>query len=285
MKIIQSIEEMQEFSESLRLKGQKIAFVPTMGYFHDGHLSLMKVGRERGSSLIVSIYVNPIQFAPSEDLEKYPRDLERDIKMADTIGVDVIFFPANEDMYPAHFQTSVNVEKVTLNLCGMSRPGHFKGVTTVCAKLFNIVKPHVAIFGQKDFQQLVAIRSMVRDLNIDLEIIGIPTVREDDGLAMSSRNVYLKEEERNSALSLSRSLKLAREMYEKGERRTSVISKAVREFIEKHPYTKIEYVKLCDATTLEDVEKIEEGTVLALAVKVSATRLIDNYLFGDILNI
>jgi len=285
IKIIQSVKEMQTFSESLRLKGQKIAFVPTMGYFHEGHLTLMKAGREKADCLIISIFVNPIQFGPSEDLEKYPRDFDRDIQLAGDVGVDVVFYPTNEEMYPPLYQTSIQVEKVTRNLCGISRPDHFKGVTTVCAKLFNIVKPHMAVFGRKDFQQLVAIKRMVQDLNIDMEVISMPTVREYDGLAMSSRNVYLKKEERNSALSLSRSLKLAKEMYDKGERNASVISEAVRGFIEPHPYTKIEYVKICDANTLEDIEQIKGEAVLALAVKVSSTRLIDNYLFGDILNI
>jgi pantoate--beta-alanine ligase len=285
MKIIKSIEEMQAFSEELRLKDQKISFVPTMGYFHDGHLSLMKTGKQIGDCLIVSIYVNPIQFGPSEDLAKYPRDFERDIKLAEGAGVDVVFFPVDEEMYPKEFQTSVSVEKVTANLCGMSRPGHFKGVTTVCAKLFNIVEPHVAIFGQKDFQQLVTIKRMVRDLNFNLEIIGLPTVREKDGLAMSSRNVYLRGDERDSALSLIRSIKTAKELYKSGERNASVVIKAVRDVIEKHPYPIIEYVKICDGASLENVENIEDCTVLALAVKVKSTRLIDNYIFGDILNI
>jgi pantoate--beta-alanine ligase len=285
MRIIQSVKEMQDYSESLRLKGQKIAFVPTMGYFHDGHLSLMKAGKERGDCLVISIYVNPIQFGPTEDLEKYPRDFDRDVRLADNVGVDVVFYPNNQEMYPSLFQTLVKVENVTRNLCGMSRPDHFNGVTTVCAKLFNIVKPHVAIFGRKDFQQLVTVKRMVRDLNLDLEIVGMPIVRESDGLAMSSRNVYLKEKERNSALNLSRSLKLAKEMYDKGERNASVILNAVKKMIEQHPDCTIDYVKICDSTTIADVEKIEGETLLALAVKVSSTRLIDNYVFGDALNI
>ena len=285
MKIIQSVKEMQAFSESLRLKSRKVVLVPTMGYLHEGHLSLMREGKVRGDCLIISIYVNPTQFGPNEDLAKYPRNFERDRSLADGVGVDVIFSPDNTEMYPEYYQTYVNVEKVTQNLCGISRPGHFRGVTTVCAKLFNIVKPHVAVFGRKDFQQLVTVKRMVQDLNMDLEVIGMPTVREADGLAMSSRNVYLKDQERESALSLSRSLKLAGEMYGSGERNAHRILEIVRKFIEGHPYTRIDYAKICSATTLEDIKHMEEESVLALAVRVSSTRLIDNYVFGDVLNI
>jgi pantoate--beta-alanine ligase len=188
-------------------------------------------------------------------------------------------------MYPELYQTYVNVENVTENLCGMSRPGHFRGVTTVCAKLFNIVKPHCAIFGKKDFQQLVAIKRMVLDLNMDLEIIGMPIVREPDGLAMSSRNVYLRMEEREAALSLSRSLKIASEMYNEGERDVAAILAEVRKNIERHPHTNIDYAKICDTTTLKDIGLIERESVLALAVKINKTRLIDNYVFGNRLDI
>ena len=285
MRIISSIREMQAFSESARNAGQKISFVPTMGYFHDGHLSLMREGRQRGNCLAISIYVNPTQFGPNEDFEKYPRDFERDKDLADGVGVDVIFYPEDKEMYPELYQTYVNVENVTQNLCGISRPGHFRGVTTVCAKLFNIVKPHYAIFGKKDFQQLIAIKKMVLDLNMDLEIIGMPIVRETDGLAMSSRNVYLRMEEREAALSLSRSLKIAKEMYDGGERDVTAILEQVRKYIEGHPYTNIDYAKICDTATLKDVGGIEGESVLALAVKINKTRLIDNYVFGDQLDI
>jgi pantoate--beta-alanine ligase len=285
MKIICSVREMQSFSESLRNRGQKIAFVPTMGYFHDGHLSLMREGKLRGDCVAISIYVNPTQFGPSEDFERYPRDFERDKALAEGVGVDVVFYPENKEMYPEHYQTYVNVEKVTENLCGSLRPGHFRGVTTVCAKLFNIVKPHYAIFGKKDFQQLSAIKRMVQDLNMDLEIIGMPIVRETDGLAMSSRNVYIKEDERNSALSLSHSLKLAKQMYDRGERDTFRILDEVKIFIEGHPYARIDYAKICDTTTLKDSERLEGESVLALAVMISKTRLIDNYVFGDLLHL
>jgi pantoate--beta-alanine ligase len=282
IKIIQSLKQMRAYSESLRLRGQKIAFVPTMGYFHNGHLSLMSEGRRRGDCLIISIYVNPTQFGPGEDFERYPRDFERDRRLAEGVGVDIIFYPENSEMYPPHFQSFVNVAKVTKNLCGMSRPGHFKGVTTVCAKLFNIVKPHVTIFGKKDFQQLTVIKRMVQDLNMDMEVIGMPTVREHDGLAMSSRNIYLIEKERDSALSLSRSLRLAKEMYDEGERKASTILERISTFIEGHPHTRIDYAKICNTTPLEDIEYLEEESVLALAVRVSSTRLIDNYVFGDV---
>jgi pantoate--beta-alanine ligase len=276
---------MQVFSESARNAGQKISFVPTMGYFHDGHLSLMREGRQRGNCLAISIYVNPTQFGPSEDFEKYPRDFERDKGLAAGVGVDVIFYPEDKEMYPELYQTYVDVENVTQNLCGSSRPGHFRGVTTVCAKLFNIVKPHYAIFGRKDFQQLIAIKRMVLDLNMDLEIVGMPIVREPDGLAMSSRNVYLTIEEREAALSLSRSLKIAKEMYDGGQKDVSAILEQVRKYIGGHSYTNIDYAKICDTSTIKDIERIEGEAVLALAVRINKTRLIDNYVFGTQLDI
>ena len=276
---------MQTFSESVRMEGKKVAFVPTMGYLHEGHLSLMREGRKRGDCLIISIYVNPTQFSPAEDLDKYPRDFERDESLARDVGVDVIFYPSNEEMYPEYYQTYVNVEEVTNNLCGLSRPGHFRGVTTVCAKLFNMTKPHVTVFGKKDFQQLVTIKRMVTDLNMDLEVVGLPTVREHDGLAMSSRNTYLKEDERASALSLSRSLKLAKDLYDAGERSADEIISKMSAFIEGHPHTDIDYIKICDTITMKDVKTIERESVVALAVRVGLPRLIDNYVFGEPLNI
>lgn len=252
-----------------------------MGYFHEGHLSLMKEARRLADEVVVSIYVNPTQFGPKEDFSKYPRDFERDARMAESVGVDVIFFPANEDMYPAGYQTYVEVEQVTKNLCGVSRPGHFRGVTTVCCKLFNIVKPHSAVFGKKDFQQLAAIRRMVIDLNQDLEIVGMPTFREPDGLAMSSRNVYLSPEERASALSLVGSLKRAQKLYAAGERKAGVIISQAQGLISSAPFTDIDYVKICDTATLEDVEDIRGEVVMALAVRVGKTRLIDNSVLGE----
>ncbi|MDO9527553.1 MAG: pantoate--beta-alanine ligase [Syntrophales bacterium] len=285
MKIIESVKKMQEFSESLRRNGKKIAFVPTMGYLHDGHLSLMKEGKKLGDCLVISIYVNPTQFGPGEDLEQYPRDIEKDRRLSRDVGVDVIFYPPDSEMYPEHYQTFVDVEKVTKNLCGLSRPVHFRGVTTVCAKLFNIVKPHVTVFGKKDFQQLVAIKRMVTDLNMDIDVVGMPTIREADGLAMSSRNTYLKEEERESALSLSRSLETAKELYDNGARKAINIISNIKAIIEVHPHTEIDYVKICDTTTMNDVEYLESEAVIALAVRVGVTRIIDNYVFGEPLDI
>ena len=281
MEIIETVRDMQDFSESLRLLGKRIAFVPTMGYLHDGHLELMKEGKKLADCLVTSIYVNPTQFGPDEDLDKYPRDFERDERLSRDVGVDVIFYPPNLQMYPENYHTYVTVEDISTNLCGLTRPTHFRGVATVCAKLFNIVKPHVTIFGRKDFQQLVVIKRMVTDLNMDIEVVGIPTVREPDGLAMSSRNAYLKKDERESALSLSRSLKLAGSLYDQGQRDAGIIINEVKDFIEKHPGTRIDYVKICDAETMKDVGRLDGRSVLALAVWVGTPRLIDNYVFGE----
>ncbi len=281
MKIIETAGEMRRFSESIRLQGKTVSFVPTMGYFHEGHLDLMRIARKRGDCLVVSIYVNPTQFGPTEDFEQYPRNFERDRAMAESVGVDVIFAPAHREMYPDGYSTYVLVGGVTENLCGLSRPNFFRGVATVCTKLFNIVKPHVTVFGRKDFQQLVTIQRMVKDLNLDIEVVGMPTTREPDGLAMSSRNVYLKEEERASALSLSRSLLLAENRYAAGERDARKIEAEVRHFIEGHPFVKIDYARICDTQTMRDVERIERESVLALAVWVGKTRLIDNHIFGE----
>jgi pantoate--beta-alanine ligase len=281
MRIIKSVKQMQSFSTSLRMDGKKIAFVPTMGYFHEGHLSLMKEAKKMADCLVVSIYVNPTQFGPKEDFSKYPRDLDRDLKMAESVNVDVIFYPPDNEMYPANYQTHVDVEKVTQNLCGMSRPGHFRGVATVCNKLFNIVKPDFAVFGKKDFQQFVTIERMVDDLNMDIQIIGSPTVRESGGLAMSSRNKYLNKDERKSALTLFKALKLAQKLYSNGEKKSSVIIAEVEKLIKRAPFTAIDYIKICDTRTLNDADKIKNQSVIALAVKVGNTRLIDNHVFGE----
>lgn len=263
------------------MRGHRISLVPTMGYFHEGHLNLMRLGRKRGDCLVVSIYVNPTQFAPTEDFEAYPRDFERDRTLAENVGVDVIFNPDNQQMYPEGYQTYVEVQGVTQNLCGLSRPHFFRGVATVCTKLFQSVKPHAAIFGKKDFQQYVTIRQMVRDLNMDIDIVGMEITRESDGLAMSSRNVYLNPEERKSALSLSRSLALAGDLYSQGERDSSLILEKVVGLISKNPHTRLDYAKICDTTTIRDLDKIEGEAVLALAVWVGKTRLIDNLVFKN----
>ncbi|MFZ1980811.1 MAG: pantoate--beta-alanine ligase [Smithella sp.] len=281
MRIIKSIKQMQSFSTSLRMDGKKIAFVPTMGYFHEGHLSLMKEAKKMADCLVVSIYVNPTQFGPKEDFSKYPRDLDRDLKMAESVNVDVIFYPPDKEMYPANYQTYVDVAKVTQNLCGMSRPGHFRGVATVCNKLFNIVKPDFAVFGKKDFQQFVTIKRMVDDLNMDIQIVGSPTVRESDGLAMSSRNKYLNKDERKSALTLFKALKLAQKLYSNGEKKSSVIITEVEKLIKRASFTAIDYIQICDTRTLKDDDKIKNQSVIALAVKVGNTRLIDNHVFGE----
>lgn len=281
MKIIQTAREMQMIAESERRRGQSIAFVPTMGYFHEGHLNLMRLARERGDCLVVSIYVNPTQFAPTEDFEAYPRDFERDRRLAEEVGVDLIFTPDNREMYPDGYRTYVEVEGVTNNLCGVSRPRFFRGVTTVCTKLFHIVMPHLTVFGRKDFQQYVTIKRMVQDLNMAIEVIGMQTTRESDGLAMSSRNIYLKPEERETALSLSRSLCLANALYEKGERNSEIILAKVRKLIAGYACAEIDYAKICDTATMEDTARIERETVIALAVRVGRTRLIDNHVFGE----
>jgi pantoate--beta-alanine ligase len=284
MKIIRSVKEMQKFSEAERIRHRRIAFVPTMGYFHEGHLNLMRIGREQADCLVVSIYVNPTQFGPTEDFEQYPRDFERDRKLAGKVGVDVIFCPDNREMYPEGYQTYVTVEGVTNNLCGLSRPLFFRGVTTVCTKLFHIVGPHVAIFGKKDFQQYVTIKRMIRDLNMDIGIVGMDTTREPDGLAMSSRNIYLKPEERTSALGLSRSLVLAGGLYDQGERDAARILGKVCAMISGSPHAEIDYARICDTTTMKDVETVGGECVLALAVRIGKTRLIDNHVFGEPLN-
>jgi pantoate--beta-alanine ligase len=276
MQTITSIKEMQTLSNRVREEGKTMALVPTMGFFHQGHLSLMEEGRRRGDLLVISIFVNPTQFGTGEDYEDYPRDMKRDQRLAKETGVDAIFTPSVTEMYPSGYQTHVNVEEVTRNLCGISRPTHFRGVTTVVCKLLNIVKPHVAIFGEKDFQQLVAIRQMVSDLNLDMEIVGMPIYREEDGLAMSSRNRYLTTDERKTALCLSRSLKRAKELFEQGERKTEEIIKEIKKIIEAEKLARIDYVKICDVKTLKDIEQINQEAVLALAVKIGKARLIDN---------
>ena len=280
METIKSSQVMQEKCEAFRLSGQTIGFVPTMGFFHDGHLELMRAGKRLADQLIVSIFVNPIQFGPSEDYEVYPRDMEGDLSKAQDVGVDIVFCPTNEDMYPGDFQTTVVVKEVTKHLCGLSRPSHFEGVTTVVAKLFNIVKPHLAVFGQKDYQQLTVISRMVKDLNMDIKIIGVPTVREPDGLAMSSRNSYLNPEERESALCLKKSLDLAETLLLEGEYNSDKIIADIEKLIRDHAFTEIEYVRICHPATLKDLKTIEERSLVALAVKVGKTRLIDNRLIG-----
>ncbi len=277
MKIFNSPEDMQKFSISEKLNGKKISFVPTMGYLHEGHLSLMREGKKYGDILVISIFVNPTQFGPNEDLNRYPRDFEGDLKKCESVGVDAIFYPTNENMYNKDFQTYVEVKKVTQNLCGLSRPIHFRGVATVVAKLFNIVQPDYAFFGEKDFQQLVVIKQMVKDLNFPIEIIGCPIVREHDGLAMSSRNAYLNDEERKQALCLYKSILKVKELFHNGIKNSKKLIDEAVKIIKSHPLAEIDYVKIVDINTMEDIEgEINKDALYALAVKIGKTRLIDN---------
>ncbi len=281
MKTVRSVRNMQALSMLVRREGKRIALVPTMGSFHEGHLSLMAYARKVSDFVVVSIFVNPLQFGPAEDLGRYPRDLKRDRAMAREAEVDVLFCPSAEDMYRPGFQTHVEVEEVTRPLCGRTRPGHFRGVTTVVAKLLNIVLPHKAIFGLKDYQQWLAIRRMAEDLNLGVTIIGRPTVRETDGLAMSSRNKYLSATERKNALALHRSMSLARDLVRKGENNTERIAKFVKDSILSQDDIEIEYVTLCHPQTLEEQATVGSGTLLAIAARIGKTRLIDNCLLSS----
>ena len=281
MKIINSIVHMQALAIAPERAGRSIAFVPTMGYLHDGHASLLREGRKRGDVLVLSIFVNPIQFGQNEDLDSYPRNMERDCEIAEACGVDIVFIPTAEEMYPQGFQTGVTVRDIALPLCGASRPGHFDGVATVVAKLFNIVRPDVALFGCKDYQQLAVIRRMTADLNMPVEIVGMPIVREPDGLAMSSRNAYLSQDERQSALCLYRAVKRARELFAAGERSVAVLTKEARALIEQESAAVIDYVEFRDGALLNELEVADAGTLLALAVKIGQTRLIDNTVLGE----
>jgi len=282
IQIITAISHMQQEARRLLQTGKTIAFVPTMGYFHEGHLALMREGRKHGDALIVSIFVNPIQFSPSEDFKTYPGNLDRDVSLAESVGVDLIFAPDTGAMYDNAFQTYIDLEMLSRYLCGTSRPGHFRGVATVVTKLFNIIKPHAAVFGEKDYQQLVVIRRMVRDLNLDIKIIAIPTVRESDGLAMSSRNTYLSEDERHSALSLFQALKKGQGSAAQGIKDAKQLIREASELIRAYPYTKIDYVAVCDPETLEDVDLVDRPALMALAVWVGKTRLIDNMILKPI---
>ena len=281
MKIISEVIEMQQAMLALKRQDRRIAFVPTMGFLHEGHASLLREGRKRGDILVLSIFVNPAQFAPNEDLDHYPRNLDADCALAESCGVDYVFAPTATAMYPAGFQTTVALGPLTQPLCGASRPGHFNGVAVVVTKLFGIVQPDVALFGKKDFQQLAIIRQMTSDLNLPVEIIGMPIVREEDGLAMSSRNSYLLPDERKQALCLWRAILRARELFDGGETRVECLLPEVRRQIEVEPLAVIDYLELRDGTTLAPVEKASKGTLLALAVKIGSTRLIDNSVLGD----
>ena len=278
MKIVSTIEEVRAQVKEWKKEGKTIGFVPTMGYLHEGHMSLIDAAGEN-DKVVVSIFVNPMQFGPTEDLASYPRDLEHDAKLCEEHGVDLIFHPTPEEMYGDQFYSYVDMDVLTKELCGLSRPVHFRGVCTVVTKLFNIVTPDRAYFGQKDAQQLAVIKRMVKDLNMPLTITGFPIIREEDGLAKSSRNTYLSPEERKAALVLSRSIFLGKEMVEKGERDCKRILAAMTEEIEKEPLAKIDYVKIVDLDTMQQVEKIDRGILAAIAVYIGKTRLIDNFMY------
>lgn len=277
MKIIESIQEMNDIMKQHVRAGKSIGYVPTMGYLHAGHLSLIKEAKKNNDIVVVSIFVNPTQFGPNEDLASYPRDLERDAALCELEGTDIIFHPTPDAMYPEGHTTYVETfGSITKKLCGASREGHFRGVTTVLAKLFNIVKADRAYFGQKDAQQVAVVEKMVRELNVDIEIVPCPIVREEDGLAMSSRNAYLTDDQRQDALVLSQSLNKAVEQIQSGERSAEIIKKMMCDHINTIAYAAIDYVEIVDAKTLEDVVTLSGDTLIALAVQVGRPRLIDN---------
>lgn len=279
MQIVTMVNEVRALVKEWKKQGLTVGFVPTMGYLHEGHASLMKCAKAQCDKVVASIFVNPMQFGVNEDLDSYPRDLEADAKLCESIGVDLIFHPEVEEMYADGFCSFVDMNGLTKELCGKSRPIHFRGVCTVVNKLFNIVTPDKAFFGQKDAQQLAVIRRMVKDLNMDIEIVGCPIIREEDGLAKSSRNTYLNEEERKAALILSQTIRLGEQMVKDGVTDTKTLVDAMKENIAKEPMAKIDYVEAVSMDTIEKVEKIEGTEVLvAMAVYIGKTRLIDNFI-------
>lgn len=278
MKILKTIKEVRQFVAEQRLLGRSVGLVPTMGYLHEGHASLVKKSVEECDVTVVSIFVNPTQFAPNEDFETYPRDLEHDVALLAECGADCVFHPEAEEMYFADASTTIVPDVLSKNLCGKSRPIHFGGVCTVVGKLFNIVAPDKAFFGQKDAQQLAIIKRMVRDLNFDVEVVGCPIIREEDGLAKSSRNTYLNEEERKAALCLSQAVKIGQEAVAEGEKSTKVILDKMIAHINNEPLARIDYVQAVDGVTMQDVEEIKGETLFAMAVYIGKTRLIDNFM-------
>ncbi|MEW6698014.1 MAG: pantoate--beta-alanine ligase [Bacillota bacterium] len=276
MRLCTSVEEVRSFVKSVRSEGKTVGLVPTMGYLHAGHLSLMHEAKRRCDVVVISIFVNPAQFGPGEDYQTYPRDLQRDAGLVNDVGVDAIFAPAAAEMYPPGFSTFVDVAGVSEPLCGASRPGHFRGVATVVTKLFNIVRPDMAFFGRKDFQQVLMIKRLVEDLNLDIQIVDVAIVREEDGLALSSRNVYLSAEERTAALVLSRSLNLARQRVAGGERDMARLKDVVVKEIRSEPRADIAYVEVLSLPDLRPMDLLEDKALLALAVRFGKTRLIDN---------
>lgn len=276
MRICRTIAEIRDFVKVSRSQGKTVGLVPTMGYFHSGHLSLMEEAKRHCDVVVVSVYVNPLQFGPQEDLAQYPRDLERDCELAQGVGVDAVFVPSDQEMYPRGFGTHVEVTGITGRLCGLSRPGHFRGVTTVVTKLFNIVSPHRAFFGQKDAQQALVIQRLVGDLNMNLEVVILPIVREEDGLAMSSRNLYLDPHQRRQATALYRSLQAFQAAVERGERDVPRLRHLMVDLLSATPGAEIDYVEILSIPFLEPLEQLQGKCLAALAVRFGQTRLIDN---------
>jgi len=276
--VVKTINEVKQIVKQWRKEGKTIGFVPTMGYLHEGHQSLIKKAREN-DKVVVSIFLNPMQFGPSEDLASYPRDLERDKLKCSEAGADLIFAPDASEIYENNFQTFVDMHLLTEELCGLTRPCHFRGVCTVVTKLFNIVTPDKAYFGQKDAQQLAVIKRMVADLNMDIEIVGCPIIRENDGLAKSSRNTYLNDDERKAALVLSRSINKAKELIDNGQRDASVVISSMTEIINKEPLAKIDYIKAVALDTMQQIKFLNVPSLVAIAVYIGKTRLIDNLFY------
>ena len=280
MKIVSTVEQVREEVKKWRQQGLTVGLVPTMGYLHEGHKSLIDKAVAQNDKVVVSVFVNPIQFGPTEDLATYPRDLERDAALCEDAGAALIFHPEKEDMYFDDFCTYIDMDGLTKGLCGKTRPIHFRGVCTVVGKLFNIVHPDRAYFGQKDAQQLAVVRRMVRDLNFDLEIVGCPIIREEDGLAKSSRNTYLSEEERKAAVILHKGLVKGEEMVRGGEKDVKKVLNTITEIIESEPLAKIDYVEAVDFDNIETIDTIEGSVLVAVAVYIGKTRLIDNFIVG-----
>lgn len=277
IRVVSTVKETRTQVKEWRKQGLTVGLVPTMGYLHEGHQSLIKKAVAENDRVVVSVFVNPIQFAPNEDLETYPRDLEADTKLCDSTGADLIFHPTPDEMYPEGFSTHIQMDNLTKELCGKTRPTHFGGVCTVVGKLFNIVQPDKAYFGQKDAQQLAIIKRMVRDLNFDIEIVGCPIIREPDGLAKSSRNTYLNADERKAALILSKSIELGKQLVADGERNAQTIIKAMTDKINTEPLARIDYVNAVDALNIEPLETLRGEVLVAIAVYIGKTRLIDNF--------
>ena len=277
--ILHKIKDVKEQIIKWKEEGHLIGLVPAMGYLHEGHASLMEKALAKNGKVVVSIFVNPTQFSPTEDLSSYPRDLHADAKLCEKAGVDLIFHPSTEEMYASDFCTFVDMDKVTKELCGKSRASHFRGVCTVVNKLFNIIKPDFAYFGQKDAQQLAVVKKMVEDLNIDVEIVGCPIIREVDGLAKSSRNTYLSFEERKAALILSKAVFEAERLIKNGQRNVEELVTAMRSIIQTEPLAKIDYIEVVDSKTIEKIDEIENSALVAIAVFIGKTRLIDNFIY------